>query len=1486
MKTLLKTIVLTALCLAGHSQAGVLFEDGFETGSLGDKWTRSDTNDGRVAVNGKYKPATGRGALVLDDRVNDSVSSVAEATLKLDLSHKGNVILNFKAKSLGNEPDEPSQEGFVRGRDYDGVAISVDGGKKWHVVQSLASVGSKWQSFSISLGSIVSLNGTAVSFGRECRFRFSEFGNASAPLDGIEIDDVSVTGDDEQSVEFEVPARIVEGKEPQTGHVLLSFAPKQPLTLKLASDPPGLISAPDVVVVPAGKTSAEFLLSATNDRLANGIRTAVFRTELGWGYYQSTQIRVVDDDLPIAKLKLPPLLFEGGSPTANARISIKSAVAVDTRFALRADPDGEVKLPSHIVIPAGQTSAKLTIRARNDEDIDGNVTVAVTASSGGTDLVTAQTMTVDNEVRELSLVMSSIIAEGGTDFATVSLSGILKKPISISIRSDTPGTLTFSKTVTIPAGQREAVFPITAVENALRDGSRKATVSVTAKNFTGAKAGTIIRDNEVAGYSIGISGSFVNASEPLPISVSAIDVEGNVIDNVSRKVKLSAVLADGSTMPLTPAEVTIPGEPDFFGNNVWSGDVTLPPTSSPIIRLRASDSKGNSGDSDVFDVMRELGLTTADLLWDAARGRIIASVPAGAPSHANQVVAIDPATMQITGSVTTNQDPGQIVITSGGEYLYVAINGNGTIAKINPATMTVISTFAVGTDFYQGTLYAADMCAVAGQPELLVVSRSSSVTYGNTVGVVAYDNGVMRPDKPAYYSETDVIEPSADPTIFFGYHNQSTEFGFRRLKLGPTGMSELSVDRNLVEGFYTDIRSAGDKVFSTSGVAVDGAKSKRLGIFSTNGPVAPDLASNRVFYLENDTGGGDGHFISSYDPTTFSLIRRVALQNTTGNVGSLIRWGANGLAFRTETSVVVLVSPSLVQSDPPADLAITVQATPNPATVGAAITYTVQATNLGSRIAHNSLLDARFSDSQTLQTITASVGILRKISELEVSLSLGDLAPGATATLTVTAVPQSAGSLSCSASVTSNAVDLDHSNNSALRFVSVGFQSALDVVNSLRLPANNLVYDPTRNLLWASIPAMVEEPLDALLVKSVVSIDPITGLISDPIPINADSYSGSMAISANGRYLYIGLKAVPEVHRIDLATAGHPSLRIPLGLSRWGDANHAQDIEVLDGDGTSFIMAGDDDHAAAVYDGTVMRADRTGIYSVDRIERSGTAGVFIGYNNYSSGFDLTRLSVTAAGVAEIKNVSNVISGYYEEIRGDGDLLLSSTGRLIDSSTLALKANLGSEGIPCVDAVNQRAYLVSSYDLHSYDTATGNTLGSLSIPPLVFYSNKTSERRLVRWGTDGFAILGNDGSLYLTRWSLAVPAAPRARAITAISLPDTNTSDSDGDGIPNAFENLFGTSPTQFTANPLKLTAATAGNSQRVIHLNFPRRAGLAMPAYGYEISSDLATWSPTENVTETVVSTQTTEGVEIENVDAAFPAQESGSGFVRLYWLP
>ncbi|HEX8680561.1 MAG TPA: hypothetical protein VF683_11410, partial [Chthoniobacterales bacterium] len=673
-----------------------------------------------MSVTSDFAPASGSKHLVLDDQVDDEVHSISEATLKLDLTYKKNVVLTFAARSLGNEPNNPPTGTFSTTRSYDGVAISVNGGSSWRIVQSLANVGTTYATFSVPLDPIVAaLSG---SYGQDVRIRFSEFDNSPAPLDGIAIDEVVVTADDDPQSLLELPSPLFEGTGPQTGYVLLSFTPTSDLTLNLVASPSGQLVMPASVVVPAGQNSASFEFSAADDAKANLTRDVSVTATAPGLTAKPANVTIYDDEAPKVTVTLPAEIREGVDFFAKPNTAVTLSHPADATFSVRVSdsPYGQLNgLDLFVYFNPGQTRVEMTVNAWDDFDYDGDVLTTVTASAAGIPSGSAQTVVVDDEVRALVLSLPPGVQEDGTATGAVRLQGYSNTDVVVQLQCSDPGAASIPSTVTIPAGSISNQFTITGHDNAVADGSRSITITAQANGFGGASGATALRDDEVGGYLVRVATDVVDRTAPVSFTVSATDIEGNKIIGPSGTVNVELERADGSRQPANPPTLTLAGSDT-------AGTITLPPAAAAPLRIRVTDGNGRTGQSPPFDLMSVVSLTTADLVWDPTRQRIYASVPASAPTYANQVIAINPTTGQITGSVTTGHNPGQLALTSGGEALYVALNANGSVARINPATMAVVSSFPLASGSSSGPFFAADMCTVKDQPNVLVVVRKTS----------------------------------------------------------------------------------------------------------------------------------------------------------------------------------------------------------------------------------------------------------------------------------------------------------------------------------------------------------------------------------------------------------------------------------------------------------------------------------------------------------------------------------------------------------------------------------------------------------------------------------------------------------------------------------------------------------------------------------------------------------------------------------------
>ena len=114
---------------------------------------------------------------------------------------------------------------------------------------------------------------------------------------------------------------------------------------------------------------------------------------------------------------------------------------------------------------------------------------------------------------------------------------------------------------------------------------------------------------------------------------------------------------------------------------------------------------------------------------------------------------------------------------------------------------------------------------------------------------------------------------------------------------------------------------------------------------------------------------------------------------------------------------------------PGVDLSIGMVSAPEPVFVGSNLVYTITITNAGPDTAKNTVISQILPNSVVFVSATASQGSVSQSGGV-VTANAGNLAPGATATVTVIVTPTVSALLSSTASVTSSNTDFDPSNNS------------------------------------------------------------------------------------------------------------------------------------------------------------------------------------------------------------------------------------------------------------------------------------------------------------------------------------------------------------------------------------------------------------------------------------------------------------------------
>src|SRR5262249_13219202 len=117
--------------------------------------------------------------------------------------------------------------------------------------------------------------------------------------------------------------------------------------------------------------------------------------------------------------------------------------------------------------------------------------------------------------------------------------------------------------------------------------------------------------------------------------------------------------------------------------------------------------------------VRTLALATGDLAYDQVRQRLYASVPGTNPVYGNSIVALDPDSGAITGSVFGGSRPGQIVIDHDATTLYVILEGALAVRRVD------LASFTAGIRFHDpmGPGPIADVAIRPGHPDTVAVSR-------------------------------------------------------------------------------------------------------------------------------------------------------------------------------------------------------------------------------------------------------------------------------------------------------------------------------------------------------------------------------------------------------------------------------------------------------------------------------------------------------------------------------------------------------------------------------------------------------------------------------------------------------------------------------------------------------------------------------------------------------------------------------------------
>ena len=301
-----------------------------------------------------------------------------------------------------------------------------------------------------------------------------------------------------------------------------------------------------------------------------------------------------------------------------------------------------------------------------------------------------------------------------------------------------------------------------------------------------------------------------------------------------------------------------------------------------------------------------ISIPTNDIIFDSFRNKIYLSVPGTAGvGLGNTITTINPQTGLTERSVFIGSEPGKLALADDGSVLYAALNGAAAFRSYDTATHAVGTQIPLGADAFSGLYFVEDIEVMPGTSSTVAISRRNEGFSPGHEGVVIFDGGIQRPTTTPGHTGSNVIEFSADPSVLYGYNNETTDFGFRTMTIDAGGIQVTGSVSNLISGFGSDIEFTDSLIYATTGRVIDPQSGTLMGTYAGTGLVEPVTAAGVAYFLE---GFGSERTLKMFDLDTFILLDQFTIGGVEGTASSLIALGDSTLAFRTSATQLFIVS--------------------------------------------------------------------------------------------------------------------------------------------------------------------------------------------------------------------------------------------------------------------------------------------------------------------------------------------------------------------------------------------------------------------------------------------------------------------------------------------------------------------------------------------------------------------------------------------------
>ncbi|MCC6811135.1 MAG: hypothetical protein IT381_27140 [Deltaproteobacteria bacterium] len=296
-----------------------------------------------------------------------------------------------------------------------------------------------------------------------------------------------------------------------------------------------------------------------------------------------------------------------------------------------------------------------------------------------------------------------------------------------------------------------------------------------------------------------------------------------------------------------------------------------------------------------------LALDTNDLLFEPTSARLYATLPSLSGPSGNSVTRLAPETGARDSSTFVGSEPTSMAASADGQYIYALLSGSKTVRRFVVATEAAELAFPIGATSGTGAVTPLAIAVLPNDAHAIVALRSDA---SGRSAVVA-DDGVLRASIASVPAATIAFGASA--TVAYAVNDGGSSF--YRLPISAGGIALGDTTTGLLRTRYPfELRPHGALFYTFGGQLLDPLGPTVLATLPKTGVVAVDSVRQRVFVLETTSNEAT---LFAFSTSTFALLGTQAIPGVSGTVTSLLRWGNDGFAFRTDERQVFLFHSSL-----------------------------------------------------------------------------------------------------------------------------------------------------------------------------------------------------------------------------------------------------------------------------------------------------------------------------------------------------------------------------------------------------------------------------------------------------------------------------------------------------------------------------------------------------------------------------------------------